>query len=104
MVSLVKKHLNEVATQLVDMRRFVLNRKPRCGWLGAGRNAPPASLYGANPAASLVPQTLMVAEPWNIDTALIGRLHDRLAFHRGYLCPIDRKGEFTHSPKSLSKI
>jgi len=77
-VAFVEQHLDQVAAQGTEVVGLVLDRKAGGSGLGAGGDAAPAGLDGADPAAALMAQTFVVAEARDVDARRIGGLHDRL--------------------------
>jgi hypothetical protein len=92
-VALVKQHLHQVTAQLRDMRCLVLDGQVGGDRLRAGRDAAPARLDRADPAAALMAQPLVIAKPRDVDPGGVGGLHDRLARLRFDLDPVDDEGE-----------
>jgi len=109
-IAFVEEHFHQIPAHLIEPRGLVFDGLAGCRRLGAGRNAPPPRLDGADPAAALMAQALVVAQARNIDARLIGGFHDRHAGIGLHLDPVDGEGEAgfslrtAHWEKSLSKM
>ena len=104
-VALVEQHLDQIAAHPVARLGVVFDLKPRLGGLGAGRNAAPCGLDGADPAATLMAQPLHVAKTRDVDAGGVSGLHDGLARCGSNLDAVDTELERpVHLLKSLSKM